>query len=104
MWVDSKSAGLEFFEDGGVFANEIDGASGDSEGFSILGDDGEWEGLGGFGFDEVLEVKHGSEVFLSLDGVVEASVSDPFDGRDVDQGAVVFAMGVVTTAAERTEN
>lgn len=104
MWADSKSAGLEFFEDGGVFANEIDGASGDSEGFSVLGDDGEWEGLGRFGFDEVLQVKHGSEVFLSLDSVVEASVSDPFDGCDVDQGAVVFALVVVDTAPERMEN
>lgn len=43
--VDTDSTGEEFLEDGRVPADEIDGAGGDAEGLSLLGDEREWEGL-----------------------------------------------------------
>lgn len=46
MGMDPDAAWPEFLEDGRVFANEINGAGGDAEGVSVLGDDGYWEGFG----------------------------------------------------------
>lgn len=42
MWVDSDSTREEFLEDRRVPADEIDGAEGDAEVFSLLGDEREW--------------------------------------------------------------
>ena len=53
-----------------------------------MGDDGDWEGLGGFLLDEVLEVDEWLEMLLSLDGVVEAAVPDGLEGA-VEQGPEV---------------
>jgi hypothetical protein len=78
--VDVDAAGEELLENGRVSADEVDGAGRDLEGVSVLGDDGDRDGLGGLRFDEVLEVEQGSEVLLPLHSVVEAAVSDPFDG------------------------
>ena len=44
--------GEELLEDGGVLADELDGAEGEGEGAL---DEGDGEGLGGFAFDEVFE-------------------------------------------------
>lgn len=45
--MDPNAAGPEFLENRRVSADEIDGAGGDAEGVSVLGDDGDWEGFGG---------------------------------------------------------
>lgn len=82
------AAGEEFAENGGILSDEVNGAGGDVEGGSVVGDDGDGEGLGGLGFDEVLGVEKGEEVLLSLDGVVEAAVADAFDGG-VEEGTAV---------------
>lgn len=102
MRMDTDSTGKEFLEDGRVPADEIDGAGGDAEGLSLLGDEREWEGLGRLGLEEVLEVEQGLEVSFFLHGVVDGSVSDPFDGCDVEQGAVDLVVAAAA-AGERTE-
>jgi hypothetical protein len=81
--VDADAAGEKLLENGRVSAHEVDGADRDLEGVSVLRDDGDRDGLGGLGFDEVLEVEHGSEVLLFLHDVVEATVANPFDGGGI---------------------
>lgn len=46
MRLDCAAAGKELLENRRVFADEIDGAGGYHKGFSVLGDDGNGEGLG----------------------------------------------------------
>lgn len=75
----------ELVEDGGVLAEEFDGAEGELEG---VFDEGDGEGFGGFVFNKGFEGKHGFEVFLALYGVVEAAVADEFEGS-VEESAVV---------------
>lgn len=78
-------------EDGGEATDELDRTEGDSEGVFSGCDDGDREGFGWFRCDEVLDAEEGSEILLSLDGVVEASVSYEFVGffGCVGEGAAV---------------
>lgn len=80
MGLNPDAAGKEFLENCRVLADEFDWTDWDTEGFFVLGDDGDREGLGRLCFDEILDIDHRQEVLLPLDGVVEASVSNPFDG------------------------
>lgn len=72
-----EAAGEKLFEDGGVLADELDGAEGEIDG---VFDEGSGEGLGRFEFDEVFEVYQWLQILLPLHGVVEASVSDELEG------------------------
>lgn len=89
--MDADAAGEKFFENGRVFADEVDGPDGDLERVSVLGDDSDGDGLGRLGFDEVLEVEQWPEVLFLLHGVVEAAVSDPFD-RGLHEGPTVVEL------------
>lgn len=80
MGLDGDAAGEELLENGRVLANELDGARGNHEGLSALGEDGNGEGPGGLGFDQVLDVDYWPQVFLPLHDVVEPTVSNPVYG------------------------
>lgn len=47
MGLNPAPAGKNLRKNGGVLADELDGAGGDHEGGSVVGDDGDGEGLGG---------------------------------------------------------
>lgn len=73
MGLEEGRSGEELFEDGGVLADEFDGAEGKVEGAF---DEREREGFGGFAFDEGFERDQGFEVFLTLHRVIQAAVAD----------------------------
>lgn len=89
--LDADSSGEGLVEDGGEASDELDRAEGDSEGVSLSCDDGDRERFGRLRCDEVLDAEEGSEVLLSFDGVVEASVSNEFVGflGCIGEGAAV---------------
>lgn len=90
MRQNSDAAGKELFENGRVFADEINGAEWDLEGVTFLGDDGDGCRLRRLGYEQVLEVEKGSQVLLLLHSVVEASVSDPFGCGFHHQGSALL--------------
>lgn len=83
MGVDPYVPGQELHEDRRVSANELDGANGDTEVISALGNYGNGERFRGLRFEEVLEVDDRNQELLSLDGVVKAAIADAYDGCGV---------------------
>lgn len=91
MRLDAGSSGERLAEDGGEASDELDRAEGDSEGVSLGCDDGDRKRFGRLRCDEVFDAEERSEILLSFDGVVEASVSYEFVGffGCVGEGAAV---------------
>lgn len=88
------------FEDGGVLTDEFNRAEGNSELLLVIGDGGEWEGLGRLQFNEVLEVHQWLEILLFLNGVVEAAVSDEVELDAIDEGPELEVVVVVAVREE----
>lgn len=94
MWVYPNPSRKEFLKNGGKPADEIDGPGPEAERFFVLRNEGDGHRLGGFRFDEVLDIEHGLEAPLFLHRVLETPVLNPFDGG-VTEAPAALAVVVV---------